>query len=59
MKQYTHHTLKGVQSTCPVALTHNHHGLLTRHRGHGMPPMTFITRHLFIKGHLLHKYGPI
>ena len=34
-------------------LTHSHLGLLTRHLGHLKPPRTFLTRHLFIDGHLL------
>ena len=45
-----------------VELTHSHLGLLTRHLGHLKPPRTFLTRHLFIDGHLLpsgYGYTPI
>ena len=52
-KKYTYHDVQSVQSAYLVALTHSHHGLLTRHLGHLKPPRTFLTRHLFIDGHLL------
>ena len=47
------HDVQSVHSAYLVALTHSHHGLLTRHLGHLKPPPTFLTRHLFIDGHLL------
>ena len=44
------HDVQSVHSAYIVALTQ---GLLTRHLGHLKPPRTFLTRHLFIDGHLL------
>ena len=41
-----------------MELTHSHLGLLTRHLGHLKPPRTFLTRHLFIDGHLLPSATP-
>ena len=53
MEKNTYHDMQSVQSAYLVALRHSHHGLLTRHLGHLKPPRTFLTRHLFIDGHLL------
>ena len=53
MKKNTNHDVYSVQYVYLVDLTHSHLGLLTLHLGHLKPPRTFLTRHLFIDGHLL------
>ena len=53
MKKTHFNDVQSVDSAYLVVLTHSHHGLLTLHLGHLKPPRTFLTRHLFIDGHLL------